>query len=829
MQIGARLAVVLIENALVPRVLIGIEVERELVPHLLFGVLCVASKGQERAEAHIEGQNIRRKAFFVFADVHLFAEHVQPPPFGEVHRLFLRLHDGGAAQPARRLSARLEVIHAHGMHLSAAHGAQREGHRRVDGVVRKHALAVHIHRCAVIAGQEDRGVLRKAHLRFKARRIFIHGQPLHGRLVVQPQIERLILRACERRPFALPTVEVDRRHGRAVILRVQGMGREPRHGRNKDIFAEQVLVAAGERAGVIGIFPAEAAEQGRPRQIIFIGGGIEHGQQTVAHSDVLARDGDRLLVVAPRLAEALHRVGAVRTEDGRERAELDPPQIELLVGIAEVSAEVGIHIGDGALRGAQQRLHLRRKGDVVARDVPRPLDAEAVGRAVLDAHITAVGDFVDVRHEDGAARVGAARLFFIEVPRDLLEDVHSERLGAHIRRGTFELGAPIPVVPPGIQPEAQKPLQFLLAEGDLFGREQIFRALDGLGMVVEHDLHAVLVREGEEAPHVGEERGVDVVADAPIGRGAPVGIQHHVVERDAVFFIVEDDFFGALLVVSEIFGVPRAERRKARDGCSAREGDVQPAQRLKIAIAQKEIDVLHALLYGKLPSALRGIAAFGRGDARRVRHRPYGGRLMQGRKFARVFFVAEGVEHLFAPPQQHAFQPLLGGGKDELAAVERDRRSVFLSADGVPVPARERLARGDEQRIGVIERAVRRILDAHDLTGEKLYAHIVYENILNHIFPHCGAFRRRFFSAAFSAAFFCDVSRRRFFPRRFPPPVFSATFPAAGFYFLNASGAFLSPALASCREVERRPYPCPPCDCPTKTFHVFAGALCKGG
>ena len=98
------------------------------------------------------------------------------------------------------------------------------------------------------------------------------------------------------------------------------------------------------------------------------------------------------------------------------------------------------------------------------------------------------------------------------------------------------MGAPVAVVPPGIEAERKKALQFFLTIGDLGGIEHALRARDGLGVIVEHDLDAVLVREVKEALHIGEEFGVDVVPP-PVGAVPPVGVDDHIVERDAVLFV----------------------------------------------------------------------------------------------------------------------------------------------------------------------------------------------------------------------------------------------------------------------------------------------------
>ena len=124
------------------------------------------------------------------------------------------------------------------------------------------------------------------------------------------------------------------------------------------------------------------------------------------------------------------------------------------------------------------------------------------------------------------------------MPRNVLEKVQSQRFGIDAVYRAFEFGMPISIVPPNIETDLQQRLQLFFAVSDLRGRKHVFGAFDRFGVIVKHDLYAVTVRELHEPRHVGKEIQIDVVTDPAVGSGAPVGIDHHIVERKTMCFVI---------------------------------------------------------------------------------------------------------------------------------------------------------------------------------------------------------------------------------------------------------------------------------------------------
>ena len=254
-------------------------------------------------------------------------------------------------------------------------------------------------------------------------------------------------------------------------------------------------------------------------------------------------------------------------------------------------AAVGVDVNNAVVGGADERLYLACESEVVAHDITRPLDAEAVRGAVFDAVVNAVPDIVDVPHDDGSAVRPALCRLLVKMPCDVLEQVQPERFGKDLGDGTDERGVPIAVVPPCVQPERQEFLQFLLAVAHLLGIEHVLGARNGFGMVVEHDLHPVRVRKRKEAAHIGEEFGIDIVTDAAVRRRAPIGIDDHLIERNIILLVVEDDLLCALFAVFVVLGIPRAEHGEPHQGAPARQPDIEAAQLFRIPPAEQQIDI----------------------------------------------------------------------------------------------------------------------------------------------------------------------------------------------------------------------------------------------
>ena len=93
-------------------------------------------------------------------------------------------------------------------------------------------------------------------------------------------------------------------------------------------------------------------------------------------------------------------------------------------------------------------------------------------------------------------------------------------------------------------------------------------------MVVEHYLHAVLVRKVKKPLHIGEKFGIYIVTPA-VFAGAPVGVNYHYVQRHVMLFVIQNEPFRLLFGVGVVFAVPPAKRGKTNELGLAREFNVQ--------------------------------------------------------------------------------------------------------------------------------------------------------------------------------------------------------------------------------------------------------------
>ena len=122
--IGDRLAVILVEIAAVQALPIGIAVEYELIPLLLFGVFRLICKRNDGTETHEERHLLEA---VLFPDrpatrVDLAVEHIQPSACGKVDGVVIALIEHPALQLAACLAVRLEVVDAHIVRLPALDG-----------------------------------------------------------------------------------------------------------------------------------------------------------------------------------------------------------------------------------------------------------------------------------------------------------------------------------------------------------------------------------------------------------------------------------------------------------------------------------------------------------------------------------------------------------------------------------------------------------------------------------------------------------------------------------------------------------------------------------
>ena len=122
--IGDRLAVILVEITAVRTLFVGIAVEYELIPLLLFGVFRLICKRNDGAETHEERHLLEAVLFpdRPAARIDLAVEGIQPPAGGQVDGVVIALIEHPALQLAACLAVRLEVVDAHIVRFPALDG-----------------------------------------------------------------------------------------------------------------------------------------------------------------------------------------------------------------------------------------------------------------------------------------------------------------------------------------------------------------------------------------------------------------------------------------------------------------------------------------------------------------------------------------------------------------------------------------------------------------------------------------------------------------------------------------------------------------------------------
>ena len=256
------------------------------------------------------------------------------------------------------------------------------------------------------------------------------------------------------------------------------------------------------------------------------------------------------------------------------------------------------------------------------------------------------------------------------------------------------------------------------------------RPFHGFGMIVEHYLHPVRMRKVQKALHIGKEFGVDIVSPA-VGAVPPVGIDDHVVERDIVLFIIENELFRFLLGIGVILGIPAAQRGKAHEFAPARQFHIQAAQLFEVLSAQEQIDILRVFFHNVLPFPLGGIPALGHENARAVDESEHFGRLIEWWKFAAVFLPAIGIDPPAVLLKLYARKTLAVFGKIQFIFPEADDVLLLRIAD---MRIRVLHAVRDEEGVFIAIAAIPRAFDAHDILTQDLYTKIA-ENNLFHIAP----------------------------------------------------------------------------------------------
>ena len=303
------------------------------------------------------------------------------------------------------------------------------------------------------------------------------------------------------------------------------------------------------------------------------------------------------------------------------------------------------------------------------------------------------------------------RLFLIVMPRNVLEQIQAQRFVIDAFRRTLQFGMPIPIVPPGIQTRFHDLQQLFFAVSDLFGREHAFRPVYGFGVVVEHDFHAVRMREIHKPFHIGKQLGVDIVPDSAVGRRTPIGVEHHIVERNIMRLVIQYELFRLFFRIRVIFTVPTAERGKTHKLALTREFNVELTQLLRIAPAQQQINIFHVFFDRIFALAVDGISSLGNDDTRRIRKRERFGRVPQSRQFSAVckFFVC--INFLAVLFQPHAFERLCIFGQIQFIFSETN----YVAFPHMRNAARKRRSVRNKKRVFVAKFTVFCVFDANGI------------------------------------------------------------------------------------------------------------------
>ena len=329
----------------------------------------------------------------------------------------------------------------------------------------------------------------------------------------------------------------------------------------------------------------------------------------------------------------------MRTKHGRKRAKLHPAQVQILVGVAGVTAAVGVRIRNGVVAATKHVRYRFGKGKVVAADVPRPLDGITVACAVANAAVTSVYDVVNVGHDVGTAVNDI--VFSLLLPRVLCnfaENVHAPRFRRNAFRRRHKFGVPVAVVPPGVKSVFQVLGKAHCTVGNFIGVDATCAAVLRFRVVVKHYINAVVVCKAVVAVHVGEQICVHVVANAAVACHAPVGVDNDVVQWHVVCFVVKYHLLGLPLVVLVVATVPIAEGCKTYQFRTPCQFHIQFAKFCGVFATDKQVHVLRLFVNYKAVVFLRirGIAAFGQNHTRIVGNGKHVGRFVKRGKFAAV-------------------------------------------------------------------------------------------------------------------------------------------------------------------------------------------------
>ena len=509
--------------------------------------------------------------------------------------------------------------------------------------------------------------------------------------------------------------------------------------RDQKVLAEHVLVVA-RRLVVLRIFDIRAAHDRQAAVVVFAGKRVEQRQQAIAHADVFLNDVLRRFAEQPRHASVLTyllHVGTVHAANRGQRAVLQPANVHIVRNGRGVSAEVGGHVRNTHLRAAEhRRVNFLRKRGRVRVDVARPLNGILMRGNIGRVVPTPVQASVHVAHYERAVGVLAEVCYGLQMlVGDELERVHARREYGNILVNRVERNRPVSVVPPIIETERKYGGELLVAVLNLLAVEQVARALDGLGMVVEHDIYAELVALVQKLRHVGEQLGVNLISYAvePVIR-MPILVQDEYVYAVTPVGVVLNLLHRRLFVVSVPARIPITEHLQRYHLAPARIRNVIVAKLLVIAVRQKHVAV--GRVVAEIPTVERvgalaySVAVFGRNNARAVAEIPAvervgrAGYVNVGRGFARI------------PPQ------LLVGCGHNAHAVEARRvlRNVdFIVGRGDYAVAVHRglgeigrllgVAVGHVKGVAVLEPRLALVLDAHHRIRQQPDANIVNRDI----------------------------------------------------------------------------------------------------
>ena len=236
------------------------------------------------------------------------------------------------------------------------------------------------------------------------------------------------------------------------------------------------------------------------------------------------------------------------------------------------------------------------------------------------------------------------------------------------------------------------------------------------------------VREIQKPFQIGKQFFIDVVSPTLFAE-PPVGVDDHVVERNAVPLVIENQLLRLLFAVSVVLGVPTAEGGEPDELATPRKLHVQPPKLFRILFGKEQIEILRPLLNDVFPLPFRGITALRQENARRIGNRERLGRVARRRQFAAVFQTPADVNFFAVFFQTQSAKGVAFG----------QIQPVIAEPERVPLPRTSASARSELRAVGnkegvfIAKSALIAAFDADDIFAQKRDPQIVPNQFAFHV------------------------------------------------------------------------------------------------